>query len=1468
MATTSDTRIGDSISPVLIPTSLAAAPSSDPAQPVGVPPATTAPPRAKAPIRTYGRRVVVEDSKDASGAEASNKALDRQSTTVVPETDFDAPVEDESHSWPKSGRSLKSGSSSPSRRSEHSTDPTTEEEAPAPKRSSMLNILDGLSSPAGSDDDDGDEEFGAVEFLKKKKTVAELLADIDREMDERDENALPAVAAAGSLSTSRDPFDAPSTKLPPTSSSLPPLTDSDIVSRHAGTSSSQQTPLAASRPSASARILDSPSEDDDDDSNAVPTARPKKASARVVHDSDDDDDEQVAPARPPATAKRSAVPDSSEHDDEASSPVRASSAAPTLSKQERVRALAAKKKAAAGSPPPARKAAPLFEESSDEDESKRRKKGKTAAEKKSKTKALSKKVEEEMNRTTAAFARGQEARLAPSIKTKLTVQDMLRNHGPRQPSVAPYPIPRPPTHPDIVTLTSSDPIVGTSSSPSSHCPAQPSSKALGKRRETSPIVEATPVPRRTLQIIRPPAWGKAAKTAEREQPAEEDDEELLPLAEMLEKRQKEKEKAEARRKEQAEKRRLRSEAIKAARAKALEDDDSDLDIEGAPAAMRTSTNKSKADPFRSAAATPRPPNELNHIMRDFAHVDPNHHPSDDEPTDSQFRAAGKEFGRNLDPKFRFVPSPANSKKKRSTSSAAPAPITLETLSHSLMSKTRQQNVQTRLKKVTKHQRQQNELAKPELGAVDVKAMMEKKKLEKDEDEQMDDAEDGDYYEEEEEEEAEATDSDLAAGSGSDVPVGRDGREGGEDKQEEDEGEVDSDGELVMPPSSQNSDRLGRAALAQDEDDEEEDEDAPVVRRNIGGKVRLADDDEDEEEGAQGDSATLPASEVATTAAAADAVEHAPARVALPGFLDAAGDGGFSQFFNSQFSQDAGAGNEVEGFGFRRAPEPSAFGPPAPTMLAPVPLISTAERAADAALLEARGGFHEVEPGTPREAVVPRQYINKQGFMTQTRPANLFADSPSDSPRDARSFASLSTSDSQSQLVTQTQFDVTQTPTQAARDKTNLRRLGALVGYESYSALAATEVQPDPTEVAMTDVQDGEAQEEESFPSAAQPTAAAKDAFSALREGARRSELAPIPEKSKARTEKNAFVDDQAGLSDEEGMGLGAPSGDEDEDGHDAELESLVDNEEVDRDVADEQDKLARERYAEDLEKQEQANLLRAQGIVAGKERQKRKGLDLDDDDFDDEYIGQRGHREKKVRVDTLTTAQLQANEETQAFAVQLTETYVVKPKDGDYNFLEESQEFSDAGDDDDDAGVARDVFAAEEEEDDDLQPLAVKMSVHDARAEMLRRQQELDEADDDRAEREPSLDIDIHLGNSSSPVAPLKLNNRIQAKKTVVVQSAQVDEYDDIDSQYSYFRQESHQAFVQYKASDSKDESQSGNGAPAGARSSVTSFKRSVPGAGKASSTSALGGKSARTGGPALAAKPSKLKGMRKGGFA
>lgn len=180
--------------------------------------------------------------------------------------------------------------------------------------------------------------------------------------------------------------------------------------------------------------------------------------------------------------------------------------------------------------------------------------------------------------------------------------------------------------------------------------------------------------------------------------------------------------------------------------------------------------------------------------------------------------------------------------------------------------------------------------------------------------------------------------------------------------------------------------------------------------------------------------------------------------------------------------------------------------------------------------------------------------------------------------------SLSTRDSQSQALDETQVATAQTPTQAPRDSTKLRRTNALVAFDSMTDIAPTEVQLAPTENVgsrSTDDQTVETQEtQDAMPSAAQPTlASTKNAFDLLRAGAAQDPDTVAPALPKRR-ERNQFVDAEANLSDEEeALGLGGVSGDEDEDGHDAELESLVDNEEVDREIQDEQDRLAAERYA-------------------------------------------------------------------------------------------------------------------------------------------------------------------------------------------------------------------------------------------------------------------------------------------------
>lgn len=115
----------------------------------------------------------------------------------------------------------------------------------------------------------------------------------------------------------------------------------------------------------------------------------------------------------------------------------------------------------------------------------------------------------------------------------------------------------------------------------------------------------------------------------------------------------------------------------------------------------------------------------------------------------------------------------------------------------------------------------------------------------------------------------------------------------------------------------------------------------------------------------------------------------------------------------------------------------------------------------------------------------------------------------------------------------------------------------------------------------------ETQEEETqdtqmldFPSAAQPPAAPtqRNAFDIMLESAKAPPPTPPAVKSKSHRGKNEFVQDEADLSDEEDM-LGGGSGDEDENGLDKELEEIIDNEEVERELREQQDALALQRYA-------------------------------------------------------------------------------------------------------------------------------------------------------------------------------------------------------------------------------------------------------------------------------------------------
>lgn len=493
-------------------------------------------------------------------------------------------------------------------------------------------------------------------------------------------------------------------------------------------------------------------------------------------------------------------------------------------------------------------------------------------------------------------------------------------------SLAPSAPRRAPVTQEIVVLESSDPIISTSS-PRSKTPqiSRPSAKALGKQRQHSPIDldhDSTPRQRRSMTVPRPEAWGKLAVQQQpvKQASSSDSEEELLPMEEMIARNQRREEEkkaqlaqAAAKENERKMNHKLREKKIRDARARAAaEDDDSDLEIEGRPS---LSSN-------RRVASTPQPGTELDHVMRDFAHVDPSHHhTSEDDPTDSQFKTAGKEFGHHLGPNHQYVPSPtANQGAKRRPASKAHQPVTItqDSLSRMLVEKAQRQAIESRLEKMSnsrKQQQDQGEAPKAGTERLDVQGMLEKKKEQQQEQQQEDDVleemDDPDYqagFDEEEEEEAQMSEQGDEDGSGSDTPVSKKGA------QEMEEGDFDSEGELVLPPSSQNSDRHGQREVARrvndDDDEDADDEDAPIARRTTTVKPRVVFEEDEEEEGASPDKflvPTVPATAVAP--AATTGAAPAPVRMMLDDFGGDEG-GGFSQFFDSQFDQNAPGAFEV------------------------------------------------------------------------------------------------------------------------------------------------------------------------------------------------------------------------------------------------------------------------------------------------------------------------------------------------------------------------------------------------------------------------------------------------------------------------------------------------------------------------------------------------------------------------------
>jgi len=325
--------------PTLDPTSPAADPSSPstkraPSRPPPAPTHAEAVPRAKV-TRTYGRKPVEDAQAAAEPVADQGRVLERTSMVVIPDSEPAVRAQHPSSESDADGDTTmrarpRHASSSPSRRDVQSTDPTSEDEEPVKlaatrsKPSLPAGVVSDSESSDDSDDVDADaDDTGALAFLKRRPALEDLLADVDRDFDARPEDATAAT-----------------TVLPPTSSSLPPLTitnESGSSSRPASSSQrspAQRRPAPPSFPShdlddIEALLASTQSADSED---VVPTARSRARKPRTVLDSDDEEqDEAPQPTRAPkhsATARR-VMPSG----DEATAP------APTLSRADKVREL-------------------------------------------------------------------------------------------------------------------------------------------------------------------------------------------------------------------------------------------------------------------------------------------------------------------------------------------------------------------------------------------------------------------------------------------------------------------------------------------------------------------------------------------------------------------------------------------------------------------------------------------------------------------------------------------------------------------------------------------------------------------------------------------------------------------------------------------------------------------------------------------------------------------------------------------------------------------------------------------------------------------------------------------------------------------------------------------------------------------------------------------------------------------------
>lgn len=357
-------------------------------------------------------------------------------------------------------------------------------------------------------------------------------------------------------------------------------------------------------------------------------------------------------------------------------------------------------------------------------------------------------------------------------------------------------------------------------------------------------------------------------------------------------------------------------------------------------------------------------------------------------------------------------------------------------------------------------------------------------------------------------------------------------------------------------------------------------------------------------------------------------------------------------------------------------------------------------------------LHEGSDCRRTTAEAHKQYLNHEGFFTQTRPAA--GSSPSQWTHSQTAGHTVGCGEGESlNLYSALHHGVLAVTEASQRDLPDATRSSNLSGRKRFRRTKAPQLEEDDSFDNVSDLPRSEREDQssnqldmnEARSHALAPMTKLREAtaWEVLQQGTKQAKWAaacPVVIQRQRRIRDHQFLESEAEESEDEdgnkrrgGLdGVFSDSGGdeddrEDDEDDDEDLEDLVDNE---RELDEaEKDKLARQRYQQDLEADEAAALALAEKAARGDLRIKRRGRDGEkflegilDDDFDEERLMRRANKpwalilkRRKIKNDGMDL--LAARVESQAFVQGYAETHDHSIAD-EYGFLAAADEGSDS----------------------------------------------------------------------------------------------------------------------------------------------------------------------------------------------